>query len=59
MKLLESPDDLTLSDKTGKSGERRVVVEKVVGKERLEAVFEVRASKRNRALSLVSLWIKR
>lgn len=56
--VLGEPDSMRLSKDTGVNGERRFVVEKLVGKDRLQAVFEVRAGKRNRALSLVSLWIK-
>lgn len=56
--VLGEPDSMRLSKDTGVNGERRFVVEKLVGKDRLQAVFEVRTGKRNRALSLVSLWIK-
>lgn len=57
--MLDAPDAMRLSKDTGVNGERRFVVEKLIGKDRLQAVFEVRTGKRNRALSLVSLWIKR
>lgn len=57
--MLGEPDAMRLSKDTGVNGERRFVVEKLIGKDRLQAVFEVRTGKRNRALSLVSLWIKR
>lgn len=57
--LLGEPDAMRLGKDTGVNGESRFVVEKLVGKDRLRAVFEVRTGKRNRALSLVSLWIKR
>jgi hypothetical protein len=57
--LHHMPDSMRLSKATGVNGERRFVVEKLVGKDRLQAVFEVRPGKRNRSLSLVSLWIKR
>jgi len=57
--VLGDPDVIRLSKDTGNTGERRFVVEKLIGKDRMEAVFEVRPGKRNRALSLISLWIKR
>lgn len=56
--VLGEPDAMRLSKDTGVNGERRFVAEKLIGKDRLQAVFEVRTGKRNRALSLVSLWIK-
>lgn len=56
--VLGEPDAMRLSMDTGVNGERRFVAEKLIGKDRLQAVFEVRTGKRNRALSLVSLWIK-
>ncbi|MDZ4239442.1 MAG: phage minor head protein [Hydrogenophaga sp.] len=56
--VLGEPDSMRLSKDTGINGERRFKVEKRIGKDRLQAVFEVRTGKRNRALSLVSLWIK-
>ncbi len=56
--VLGEPDAMRLGNETGNAGERRIVVEKVFGKDRLQAVFEVRPGKRNRALSLISLWIK-
>lgn len=58
MDVLGDPDVMRLSKDSGNNGERRFVVEKLIGKDRLEAVFEVRPGKRNRALSLISLWIK-
>lgn len=56
--VLGEPDAMRLGNETGNAGERRIVVEKVFGKDLLQAVFEVRPGKRNRALSLISLWIK-
>lgn len=41
------------------NGMQRLVVTKQVGKELMRWVFEVRAGKKNRALSLLSLVIKR
>lgn len=48
------------SDKVGHDGQgnRRIVMKREIGGEVFRAVFEVRAGKRNRALTLVSLVIK-
>lgn len=40
-------------------GKQRLLFIKRIGEETFEAVFEIRPGKRNRALALISLWIKR
>lgn len=54
--LLET-GELKASDETGPNGERRFIASKAYGKDTLQAVFEVRHGRRNRALSLYTLYV--
>jgi hypothetical protein len=58
MDVLNQADTLTPSGTTGPNGERRMLASKLIDGELYQTVFEARASKKNRALALVSLWIK-
>ena len=58
MAVLNQADSLSSPDITGPNGEKRLLASKLIEGQTYQAVFEARTSKRNRALALVTLWIK-
>lgn len=56
---INRPDGLAPGTDAGPNGEPRVVASKRLGQETIESVWEIRPGKRNRALVLISMWVKR
>lgn len=56
--ILNEADSLSPGSRSSAQGAPRIVATKAINAETYQAVFEVRSGKRNRALALISLWIK-
>ncbi len=56
---LQNPDGLELSQERGPNKEPRVKVFKRINGETIESIWEIRPGRRNRALALVSMWVKK
>jgi hypothetical protein len=56
--LVARPDRVTRSLERGPNREERLVIVKRWGTETIESVWEIRPGRRNRALTMVSFWVK-
>lgn len=56
---LKNPDAVVSSQEHGPNGEARVKIVKRAGAETFESIWEIRPGRKNRALVLVSMWVKR